>query len=461
MNIEQHGRRLTIGVIGAGFSGTALAATLHQLSEAPLSIILFDKTNTFGLGDAYKTPFPFHLLNVRARDMSAFEDQPAHFVNWLRAHEYTHAYLDKNANVEEQFVPRFLFGHYLKDLLHQIEIDATKKTSLHFEGSEVIDALDVGEQIALVLKDGKKIKVDRVILALGNHSPPAFPFPVSPEFHCIANPWDYTRPQAIAKQDDVLIVGTGLSMIDTVLTLHYQEHKGKIYALSRHGLVPLPHSNTLASYALNHQQLPLNLRALTKDLRAQSKAHASSGGDWREIINALRIHIPAIWERSSLSDKKQFLRHVMPYWNVHRHRVHQKLADLLLQMMASQQLKIMAGRVIAAEQGKVKIKLRHSRDVSELEVKWLINCLGPSLSLTGDEQILVRSLLHRGMASFDPLKLGLEISSTGALKDASGKVSSVFYTLGSLRKGACWESGAVPELRKQSFDLARHLLGRT
>lgn len=456
MNFDQ-ASPLKIGIIGAGFSGTALSAAFHRLSSRPIEIILFEKSGQFGTGDAYRTPFPFHLLNVRAKDMSAFEDEPRHFVDWLNAHESAYAHLDQTEAFAEQFAPRFLFRNYLQDLLKQIQSDA-RKIKLQLEPSEVCDINLAENKAVLVLKDGREITVDKVVLAVGNNPPTALPFPVSDDLHCISNPWNYTAPQQIPAADPVLIVGTGLSMIDTVLTLYHQQHQGPIYAISRRGLLPLPHTDRHIPFAITQAALPEKLRPLTKHLRKQSESHVNEGGNWRDVINALRAYVPAVWAATTLSDKKRFLRHLMPYWNIHRHRVHEKIANLLAQLSAKQQLKILGARIIAVEDGSANIKLRYSNHFSKINVKWLINCLGPSLTTQAKQQPLLHSLLERGIATLDALNLGLNHAPSGALQDCSGKISSIFYTLGPLRKGVCWESGAVPEIRKQCFDLAKHLL---
>ncbi|RDI48684.1 hypothetical protein AQULUS_17000 [Aquicella lusitana] len=455
MELSEHKPVHRIGIIGAGFSGTAVSAALHRINRHPLEVVLFEKRGCFGAGDAYSTPFPFHLLNVRAQDMSVFEDEKEHFVNWLNTHSAATPFLDRTLACHEQFVPRFLYGSYLKDLLMQIQADSAV-TRLTLSPHEIVDIAYSGSQAVLISKNNERIPVDKVVLALGNNLPAAFPFSVSEEVNCIHNPWEYTAPRRIEKKDPVLIVGTGLSMIDAVLTLYHQDHQGPIYAVSRHGLLPLSHSDVKVPYLLMQDHLPHQLRMLSMHLRSRSKNHINEGGDWRSIINALRGYIPALWERSSLADKSRFLRHLLPYWNIHRHRVHKKVADLLMQLRNRGQLKILAGRILEIEKRIAKIKLRHKNNILPLEVKWVINCMGPSLSSM--QQPLVQSLLSRGMALMDPLDLGFAVSSVGALKETSGHFSSSLYTLGPPARGAAWECSAVPEIRKQSFHLAKHLL---
>lgn len=444
---------LRIGIIGAGFSGTALAAMLEKLTNKPIEIILFEKTQHFGVGHAYSTPFDFHLLNVRAQDMSVFEDDADHFVRWL-ATQSTYK-LDSHTPIAEQFVPRVLYGEYLKDLISAM--CTNKSVKLTLSKNEVINIKQQQHQLILELNDSQQVIVDKAILALGNNTPRSFPFPVT-NTNVIHNPWDYLAPKAIPPEDAVLIMGTGLSMIDTVLTLYHQNHRGAIYAVSRHGLQPLPHADNKVPFFMLQEDLPKELRGLTRYLRTKSKLHAKEGGDWRSIINALRVHIPTIWAKASSQDKKRFLRHVLPYWNIHRHRVHKKIADLLAEMCRDQRLQILSGRVLSVENGKARIQSRHAKNTVECEIKWIVNCMGPALNMNGLQHPLIDSVLKSGLGAADALDIGFDIDSSGALIESSGKPSNALYTLGPPAKGVHWECSAVPEIRKQSFILAKHLL---
>ena len=220
---------LRIAIVGAGFSGTVVAAELHRLAtqpaasqpaaSQPIEIFLLDKTGYFGTGAAYSTPYAYHLLNVRAKDMSAFEDKPTDFVNWLNQSGHAETYLEVNGKpIGEQFAPRAVYGLYLKNLLNDIQTDDAGKVTLKLMHEEVVDIQFEKAQAKLMLKKSDALEVDKVVLALGNGSPSVFPFPVSPDTPCVTNPWHYTELEKIDKHDPVLIVGTGLSMIDAVLT---------------------------------------------------------------------------------------------------------------------------------------------------------------------------------------------------------------------------------------------------
>lgn len=450
--IAEHIQPLRIAIIGAGFSGTALAATLSRYAAHPFKIILIDKRSVFGLGEAYSTPYPYHLLNVRAQDMSAFEEEPNHFVDWLQTVDYPEQQLDQDLPLPRRFAPRMLYGKYLQALLSNIP-------NLTCMANEVVDIVPTQQGAQLNMQNGESIFADKVILALGNGMPNAFPFPVSNNIRCINNSWDFASLASIPQQDPVLIVGTGLSMIDAVLTLHHQRHQGNIYALSRHGLLPLPHTEqALPTYDIqttNQQQC----RALTKYVRRQTQTWMQTGGDWRAIIQSLRVHIPAIWSQATVEERKRFLRHVLPFWNIHRHRVHHKLAALLAEKSQQAQLKIMAGRILEVRDSVAKIRLRHRNETISRNISWLINCMGPSPRLIDQKQPLINALQQRGLASFDALNLGFSITSSGAVIENSGQASAFLFALGPPTKGMLWETSAVPEIRKQCLTLAKHLAG--
>lgn len=433
---------ITIGIIGAGYSGTAFAATLKRLyPNTSFKIILFDKSNQFGLGHAYSTPYDHHLLNVRAKDMSAFEDEPLDFIKWLNSNDN---------QIGEKFISRKLYGEYLKAILDNIEVQLARV--------EVIDIQCNEKNVTLVLQDHMEIKVDKVVLAIGNNEPSHFSFPVSPSVNMINNPWDYVAIEKIPAHAPVLIVGTGLSMIDAVLSLHAQNHKGKIIALSRHGLLPLPHRHQATRYVLKANDLPNELILLTKKLREKANHHVNNQGDWRDIISALRYEVPQMWQNLTLQDKKQFLRHVMSYWNVHRHRVHDEIDSLLQSLQEQGQLEIIAGRVIEVSDHSVEIKPRHQHVTVHYAIDWLINCMGPTLTMRPERQPLIKSLMNKNYAVLDDLKLGFVTNKFGALKNRAGDYSTMLFTIGPPRKGESWECTAVPDIRKQIKDLAKVIL---
>lgn len=448
---------VTIGIIGAGFSGVALAAALHHASQTPLHLMLIDKTGEFGAGDAYRTPFPFHLLNASVKDMSVYEHDAQHFARWLSATPEAQPYIDPAVPLIHQYMPRFLYREYLAAVLATIEQDTNSPITVTRHQAEVHDVMPVDEYYHLIT-GVDDIIVDKVVFCLGNAPVSRLPFPMAPSAACIQNPWEYRAMLDIPKNANVAIVGSGLSMIDAVLTLHHHDHIGKITVISRHGLLPLPHAKTGSLPALDWQASPASLRSLMRQIRDASLKISAQGGDWRALMNVMRHQLPELWQAASISCKQQFIRHVLPYWNIHRHRVHQSLHDLLQQLKGESRLEVVSGRVSGAERGKITVQTRFTQETRSYQADWIVNCMGSSLYWKPNLFPLLDKLMERGDAGLDELGLGLAVSSNYALLNQAGESSSACYALGPLVKGVAWETVAAPEIRKQCLRLVDDLL---
>jgi FAD-NAD(P)-binding len=74
-----------IAVIGGGASGTLTASSLLREAadrRVPLQVALIDRHGRHGLGQAYSTTHPAHLLNSPASAMSALAGDPGHLARW-------------------------------------------------------------------------------------------------------------------------------------------------------------------------------------------------------------------------------------------------------------------------------------------------------------------------------------------------------------------------------------------
>ncbi len=446
-----------IAIVGGGFSGVALAAALHRYAKQPVEIYIFEKTGQFGAGEAYRTPYIWHLLNARAGEMSALQDEPDQFVRWLQLNAAT--YLDTASPHARQFVPRVLYSQYLCSLMTTIFRDENGLVKLHLVPEEIVDLVHDAHKIKLTAGNDKEYIVDQAVLAIGNNPPARIPYDIPANIQCIDNPWDYTALKDIPKEAPVMIVGTGLSMIDAVLTLHHQQHRGKIYALSRRGLLPLPHTETCHTATLNIANLPRDVKGLMKALRAEADRMIEAGEDWRAIMQQMRCNLQDIWVQMDERNKKRFMRHVLSYWNIHRHRVHEKLSALLTRLQQEGQLEVMSGRLAGVSEQGVTARLRHQHQPTVFPVTHIINCMGSSNNISATEQPMLAALMQRGNVCHDDLKLGLLTNRKYELITAQGHVLPACYTLGPPMRGVIWECIAVPEIRQQCKELAQLLLG--
>jgi uncharacterized NAD(P)/FAD-binding protein YdhS len=430
----------SVAVIGAGASGTLLS--LHLLHHAPAGtqITLIERNPQSGPGLAYATTNPHHLLNVPVGRMSAFADQPDHFLDWLqRQPMQTPDGVRPDATT---FVPRRLYGAYLRDLL------SATQPALNLLHDEVV-AIDASVRCStLRLASGRTLSADIVVLATGNGIPAPLDVPALQRPSLWRpDPWAADAFAELAPGAPVLLIGTGLTMVDAVITLLDQGHAGVIHAISRRGLLPRCHASAPPAPPLQ-LPLPRGLRELTRLVRQQS---TTSAGAWRSIVDDLRPLTQEIWQSLSITDRQRFLRHLRPWWDVHRHRMPQEIAERIDAARANGQLRILAGRVTECEpgEGQVRLRLRLGDEVT-LRVARVVNCTGPCTDVTLSGDRLTQALLRAGLARPDACRLGLDTTESGA-------VSQNIYALGPLTRGTFWEITAIPDIRRQCEALAQHL----
>lgn len=451
----------TIAIIGAGYSGVSLAINLQRLATKPLQILLFEAGNSLGLGAAYSTKNPAHLLNVIAGDMSAFPDRPDDFVNWLKQDERAQNFLNHHEDIAKQYVPRLLYGRYLQKLLAKAESAADSKATIDCKTTAVTNLDFLSHEVLLTTADGKQYTVEQVVLAYGN-LPPQNLLPALQSPHYFVNPWDYVEIEKIPQDAAVLILGTGLTMVDVVLTLTQQGHKAPIYALSRRGLLPQTHKSFSKSSSLSLQELPKKFADKLRYIRREMGDFVQQGGDWRAVINAIRAFAQQLWQDLTIVEKRRFLRHLQPYWDTHRHRIAPQVAAQITDARTRDQLHVLAGKLLTAQPKAdrfvVTFRPRYENFTKQLEVDYIISCTGPQNNFVASDNPLLQTLEQRGIIQLDKLRLGLAVTQQGAIVNRDGIASQRFFSLGIPCKGLLWECISVPFIRSQSYNLAKLLI---
>src|SRR5580698_3676557 len=287
--------RSTIAIVGAGFSGTVLAANLLR---RPLSnggdIVLIERSAVMGRGLAYADrEFPY-LLNVPAARLSADSQDPLQFLRFAQRHA--------PGVGPEDFLPRSLYGEYLQDALLQAERAAPKSTRLVRVFGEVrqITRRGGGQPLAVGFADRAPIAADRVILALGNPLPRPLPWSAGVEGHRAYYPDPWSLPTALGAQHSVLIVGNGLTMADVVSALSQEADRAPLmHTISRRGLIPLPQTAFRPTAVQDDGEALLaranSIRQVVAVSRDLARGMQDKGGDWREVVTYIRHLAPALW----------------------------------------------------------------------------------------------------------------------------------------------------------------------
>jgi len=458
---EISGTSASVAVIGSGFCGTMVAAHLLRRSACPVDIALIER-GVFSRGAAYGTREWKHLLNVPAAKMSALPDEPEHFLRWVLREGAAFGYTGGPTVLPETFVPRMIYGPYLDEVLK----DAARGPARLQRVVNSAVGLDVSGGRAIVrLEGGGVLRADRVVLALGNF-PPRFPGPDSDAFRrssrYIENPWAADALDMVAPLDAVLLVGTGLTMADIVVSLRDRGHQGTVHAVSRHGLLPQPHRRAVRPDEVEHLDHPAcGPRALLRRLRVEARRLEARGESWHDAVDSLKAHTQRIWHGWEPVEKRRFLRHARVFWEVHRHRLPPEIHAVVVDSLRSGRLQARAASIEAycERDGLVEVSIRprFGAVVEKLRVAWVFNCTGPESDFRRVQDPLVRGLLDQGLVRPDPLRLGLETDDLGAVLDQDGKPSAILFSLGPALRPLLWEITAVPDLRVQALALACRL----
>jgi uncharacterized NAD(P)/FAD-binding protein YdhS len=442
--------RRQVAIVGAGFSGAALAAHLMRRGRSAPDVILIGRDKRFGPGLAYGTKDSAHALNVRASNLSMFAAQPDHFVRWLAAHG--------RRGQETRFVPRALYGRYVEETLSKAGggLFGPKLTRVR---GDVIACRASGGRWMLSLAEGKDMAAEAVVFALGN------PLPATPSVFSDAGvpliaPWDANALAKIPK-GDVLLLGTGLTAVDVALTLLRRRRKGDIYALSRRGQLPRGHLKNTAPPAPGVLDLPIPLSEALHALRVEVRNMAKRGEPWQHAVDRLRSRTPDLWRRLPLESQQRFLRHLRPWWDAHRHRAAPEIADKLAALQAEKRLRLLAGEIASVEQTNSGIQVQHRQRGSmarhHMEVAAIVNCTGAALDPWLSREPLVRQMLDEGVVRAHANGLGLDVDADGAVLGATGAPQPHLFALGPITQGVFWESTAVPEIRVRAAALAMML----
>jgi uncharacterized NAD(P)/FAD-binding protein YdhS len=457
----------TIVIVGGGLSGTLTAVHLMRRAvEADLKIVLINRSGLLARGVAYGTRSADHVLNVPAARMSAFEADEGHFLRYAQQQD--------GALQAGSFVRRELYGDYLEWTLRTEQAAlAQPERFVHCCGH--VHSLETrGETSVVHLDDGSSLQADRVVLALGHFAPadPRLDNAAALESpHYLRDPWQHDALASIAPDEPVLLLGSGLTMVDIALALEAHGHRGPLTALSRRGLLPQPHRTggappigiTLPDELMAGRP---NLQHWLRVIRAQCGALSAQGIDWRETLASLRTATPDLWQRLDERQRAQFLRHLQTHWDVHRHRLAPALNERLQTLLGQGRLRVRAGRLmalqsVAAGSGTTGLEAvyrpRGGGAAVSVRASRVINCTGPSTDLKRAREPLMLSLLARGLAAPDPLGLGLATGDDYAVKGADGRASPVLRYIGPFLRARYWECTAVPELRRHARALAEVL----
>ena len=459
-----------IAIVGGGLAGAAVAMQLIKQAVKPLSLVIFDQSGQFGRGLAYQPRQVAHLLNVAAGKMSLDPALPEDFLQWLQQQPQFAG--DERALLAQAYLPRAVFGGYVAQRWQEALALAAQKGLQISLRPVTVTALDLADRTAPRLQSaGQWQSYHQLVLACGNELPrhPTGFAALCDHPAYVLNPWSDAWLKKLKPDSQVVILGNGLTMVDTLLSLRAAGLKTPVLSVSPHGYGMLPHRHPGLQLNQFSQALPqqASLRQLLRLFNRARHQVRRLGVSAEPLIDALRPHTQRYWQQFSGAEKALFMRRLRHLWGVARHRVPLHLHDQLQQQRLHGLLEVHAGRVLsvsaAGEQLALQINSRVHRDMAVHEFDYkadlVLNCTGPEQDYRNLPGHLLQQAIATGTLAAGPLGLGLAADVASLrVKDAEGVVQPTVFAIGSLLRGELWESTALHEIRQQAQLIAASIL---
>ncbi len=460
-------RNADILIVGGGLSGALLAAQLMRL-PGKRQVLVIEPRAELGRGEAYSAVELGHTLNGNAARMSVDPDNADDLTQWLSAFIASGGWPESDQQsvpVAELFPPRGIFGLYVQQRLAKARaVGAIYGSSVEHVRGEVVDLQTEERATLLTLSDGTRLRGGFAVLATGLFPAARTPQTESSGLNATAvDPWDVAAMTQLDPQSKVLIIGSGLTMVDAVVSLEQAGHRGPIEVFSRHGLLPHVRRQPPAWVDFLAEDPGIRSpRQLMHELRRHCRAAMADGIDWQAPLDTVRAHIGRLWSQATDVQRRQFVRHVRPWWESHHHRSPPLSAELVARLHQEGRLRIQAASfkgLAPSAQGRMSIRIRR-RGESEVTVvsgDALINSSGIEYDWRRVARPLPQQLLTRGLIKPGPLALGIAADAGGAVLDAQGQVSRRLFAMGPPLRGMWWESTAVTDVASQAKALAQRL----
>ncbi len=441
-------------VVGSGFSAIAVVCNLVRKLPQTASIAVIGDDPGFGRGTAYRTEMHLHRLNVPAARMSLFTDRPADFVEWLSR--------KNRPSPDADFASRSDYGLYVRDTLADLLRHRDDRCRVDFVKAKATGCVErYPGALGFLLEHGGEIAGRHVVLCLGlgNAKLPVDTGALgsATRSHVIENPWRLSWLTHVGPQDRVCILGSGLTMIDQVLGLRSHGHRGRIDILSRRGLAPHGHTRDPKSpAAIEIDAKGTTLSQILHDIRRRVR----SGTDWRSVMDGLRHRTQAIWQNLAPAERSRFLRHALPWWNIHRHRVAPDIYDRFEQLRQQGVVNFHAGYLKtlndAGDRIGIEYRKRGRRETISLTVDWIVNRTGMERAGLAHSPLL-QEMRRQGFVVADSLGLGISVNRDSHALNSAGVAQSNLYAVGALTAGQFWEITAVPDIRAQAEQVAAQI----
>jgi uncharacterized NAD(P)/FAD-binding protein YdhS len=445
-------------IVGGGFSGTALAIHLARSASSKLLITVVEPRANLGGGVAYSTQDPAHRINVPASRMQLSGEEQGAFERWYR--NQPECSLDSVAHCADGAVypQRSMFGRYVAEQFAEAAQAHPLVTLRHIQASAM-----AWEGQQLLLSNGETLYGDVLALAI-SHPPPSLPRSLQPLAEhpaLIANPWLHGALDAINPEGSVAIIGTGLSMADVVASLGTRQHRGSLIAFSRRGQLSRANlSGEWPEWALAPQEVP-SARLWLQHIRMEVARAAEQQLPWQRVLDQVRVQGQAIWQSLPLREQQRFVRHLRPWWDVHRYRIAPQVSAVISTRQQQGTLQVKAARLatIAVSGNQLDITLRMRDGAYETHrLDHLIVTTGPGHEALTASQPLLQSLSQQGLIRPDQLGFGIDVDRQSHTLNLAGQPNARLFVVGPAARARFGELMGLPQVADHAADVAKTIL---
>lgn len=449
-----------IAIIGGGAAGAAVFGELLQHPGGGVIHWIAGQSSP-GRGVAYATDDACHLLNVRAAGMGVFAEQTEEFLQ--------HASRRLGAVQGTDFLPRGLFGEFVQAQV-RARVEAAqardRRFTIHADRAVAVRAQSPGGY-RVELAGGQTVAADAVVLATGALPPRPLKTVAEDALASEAyrlDPWHLDGCPPSPRR--ALVIGTGLTAVDTLISVANRWPHAELVAVSRHGLLPFRHPALPLvphPFQADLNQSLLDCGGVAPMLRLIRDAFTEVPSvDWRAVVDGMRPVNARLWQGLTLRQRRQFMRHLRWLWEAARHRAAPATCEAIDALVETGRLQVHAARVLSVTGAgplEVAVRSRRTQLVTRLEADLVIQATGLDTAVAYAEDPLLAQLLHDRLAMPDPLQLGVAALPEGQLLNAEQQPQPGLYAIGSLLRGNLWECTAMPEIRAAAHRLAQILSG--
>lgn len=463
-------------IIGGGYSGAAAAIGLARAASAPLEITVVEPRERVGGGAAYDVDDPAVRLNVEDSLMVVDRDDLGRFARWLDESGVRAADPGGVTDEGEFFARRGDFGRFMTGLFRETVRDNPSGSVIRHHRDRVRSLDRSARGFSAGLEGGGRLDAGLVVLAAGNEKPA--PLPVLPP-EVLAHPGYATDPWGgrfladVGVAERVLLIGTGLTAVDMIASLTERGHRGRIDAISRHGLLPRQQGEfpgiaellrriaaPVPALVQKHGMPETTLQVL-RWIRADIAADRENGSGWRDAFDSIRDAARHVWPVLPVAEKRRFFRHLKSWYDCHRFRVAPQINRIVSQRMDDGSLVVSAARIVAAgvtDGGlSVSVRDRGREAVRTAAYDRIVNCTGPNPDPAQSGIGFLRQAIGDGLLARDPSGVGLAMNTQCETLAADGVASPALLAVGPMTKGHFGESVAVPQITLQLATLTARL----